>query len=228
MLLKIELSKDFDKLNWTFIQKMLTTVGFSPPWVRSVMSLISSTLFSILVNGIPSTPFPPSRGIRQEDPLSPFLFVLMVEGLGRSIKNALQSQQLRVQEALKIKSLLNEISEASVASINNVKSQIFFFHTPYITQSSIARIFEFSVASLPSKYLDAPITDSALEHSSWKLLLEKLETRLFSWTYRALNMASRLVLVKVVLQSMPLYIFSVLAAPKWVLKKIKNLQRIFL
>jgi len=66
---------------------------------------------------------------------------------------------------------------------------------------------------------------SALKHFSWKILLEKLEARLLLWTHRALNMASRLVLIKVVLHSMPLYLFSILAAPKWVLKEIKKLQR---
>lgn len=72
------------------------------------------------------------------------------------------------------------------------------------------------------------MTDTALKHSSWQLLLEKLEAPLSSWTYRALNMGSRLVLIKVVLQSMPLYLFSVLVVPKWVLKKIKHLQRTFM
>jgi len=58
--------------------------------------------------------------------------------------------------------------------------------------------------------------------------LERLESRLLLWTHRSLNMASRLVLIKAVLQSMPLYLFSILAAPKWVLKAIKKLQRNFL
>eukprot|EP00253_Pinus_taeda_P019617 PITA_19617 len=91
MILKIDLSKAFDKLSWTYIQKMLNAFGFDPMWVRWVHSLISSTFFSILINGIPSRPFSPSRGIRQGDPLSPFLFVLMAEGLGRLIKQALHS-----------------------------------------------------------------------------------------------------------------------------------------
>ena len=112
------------------------------------------------------------------------------------------------------KSLFDFFSEASSATINTAKSQIFFFHTPAMTQTSISRILGFSVASLPSKYLGAPLIDSALKHASWHLLIEKLEARLSSWTYRALNMASRLVLVKAMLQSMPLYLFSVLAAPK--------------
>jgi len=72
MLLKIDLSKAFDKLSWTFIQKMFSAFGFSPPWVIWVIILISSTLFSILVNGIPSNPFHPFRGIRQGDPLPSF------------------------------------------------------------------------------------------------------------------------------------------------------------
>eukprot|EP00253_Pinus_taeda_P016954 PITA_16954 len=133
-----------------------------------------------------------------------------------------------VQEACILKSLLSNFSDASGALINRVKSQIFFFNTPAPTQKSIARILGFTIASLPSKYLRAPLIASALKHSSWKDLLENLEARLFLWTHRALNMASRLVLIKLVLHSMPLYLFSILAAPKWVLKEIKNLQCNFL
>lgn len=95
MLLKLDLSKAFDKLSWTYIQHMLKAFGFCSMWIRWILSLITSTHFSILVNGFPSRSFKPSRGIRQGDPLSPFLFVLMAEGLGRHIKHALHSQQLK-------------------------------------------------------------------------------------------------------------------------------------
>lgn len=53
------------------------------------MRIISLSFFSILVNEIPSTPFQPTKGIRQGDPISPFLFVLMAEELGKIIKHAL-------------------------------------------------------------------------------------------------------------------------------------------
>ena len=64
MLLKLDLSKAFDKLSWNYIHHMLTAFGFCSSWIRWIMSLITSTHFSILVNGIPSRPFNPSRGIR--------------------------------------------------------------------------------------------------------------------------------------------------------------------
>jgi len=254
MLLKIDLSKAFDSISWEYMHKILQAFGFAPSWIRWISSLISSSFFSILINGIPSPTFRPSRGIHQGDPISPFLFVILAEGLGRSIKEALLLHQLKglafhqtptfshqqfvddnmvfghpsVQEARSLKSILTDFSEASGALINKVKSQIFFFNTPPTTQKAIARILGFSIATLPSKYLGSPLFAMALKHSSWNSLLEKLEARLSLWTHRALNMASWLVLIKVVLQSMPLYLFSILAAPKWVLKAIKQLQRNFL
>lgn len=57
MLLKIDLSKAFDSLSWMYIQKTLSAFGFSLTWIHWVMSLISSSFFSILINGIPSSPF---------------------------------------------------------------------------------------------------------------------------------------------------------------------------
>eukprot|EP00253_Pinus_taeda_P010928 PITA_10928 len=133
-----------------------------------------------------------------------------------------------VQEACKLKSILSDFSDAFGACINKSKSQFFFFHTPPITQASIARILGFSIASLPSKYLGAPMIASALKHSSCKILLEKLEACISSWTFRALNMASHLVLIKEIRQSVPPYLFTVMATAKWVLKAIKNVQRNFL
>lgn len=173
----------------------------------------------------------------------------MAEGLAHSIKDAMSSQKIRglsfpntpafthqqfvddnmlfghpsVQEARKFNSLLTEFLEASGAKINKAKSQILFFHTPAVTQDSIALIFGFSIAVLTSRYLGAPMTDSTLKHSSWRMLLKKLEARLSSWTHKALNMVGRLVLIKAVLQSIPLHLFSILVAPKWVLKEIKHL-----
>ena len=65
MILKLDLSKAFDKLSWFFIEKILLSFGFSQDWAQWILSLLSSYFFSILVNGSPSSTFSPSRGIHQ-------------------------------------------------------------------------------------------------------------------------------------------------------------------
>jgi hypothetical protein len=95
MLLKLDLSKAFDRLSWHYMKALLEAFNFSKEWISWIMNLISSTFFSILVNGVPSQPFSPTRGIRQGDPLSPFLFVIMAEGLGRYIKASIQNGSLQ-------------------------------------------------------------------------------------------------------------------------------------
>ena len=102
------------------------------------------------------------------------------------------------------------------------------FNTLKITKKNILRILEFFEGVLPSKYLVVPLADSTIIQISWKELLDKIKKKLSQWTFRALNLPSRLTLVKLVLQAMPLYLFSMLVAPKYVIKQIRNIQRTFL
>jgi hypothetical protein len=86
MLLKLDLAKAYDKLNCSFLKEVLRAYGFKHDWVKWINNLISTTFFSILVNGSPSSNFQSSHGLRQGDPLPPFLFILLAEGLGRNVK----------------------------------------------------------------------------------------------------------------------------------------------
>jgi len=95
MLLKLGLSKYFDKLSWQYMEDLLLDFGFSKDWIYWIMNLISSTFLSIPVNGVSSQPFSPTRGIRQGDPLSPFIFFIMEEGLGCYIKASIQNGSLQ-------------------------------------------------------------------------------------------------------------------------------------
>eukprot|EP00253_Pinus_taeda_P001536 PITA_01536 len=86
MIIQLDLAKAYDKLSWAYIRAILKAYGFDQNWIRWVMALVTSTSFSILLNGAPLRTFTPSRGLRQGDSLSLFLFVFMMEGLGRAIK----------------------------------------------------------------------------------------------------------------------------------------------
>jgi hypothetical protein len=94
MLLKLDISIYFDKLSWAYIKSLILSLGFSHEWVVWILNLTSSAFFSILIIVVPSHPFSPSHGIRQGYPMSPFLFIIMVEGLSCFIKVSIVDKSL--------------------------------------------------------------------------------------------------------------------------------------
>lgn len=91
MAIKIDLEKAFDRLEWGFIRQTLIYFKFPLDWILLIMSCISSSNLSILLNGDHLDPFHPSRGIRQGDPLSPYIFILCMEYLAWLIQEEVSS-----------------------------------------------------------------------------------------------------------------------------------------
>lgn len=87
MIIKIDLEKAFNSLEWGFIKFMMEYTAFRNHLVRLIMSCISTSNLSIIINGNPSHSFKPSRGIRQRDPISPYLFILCMECLSILIEH---------------------------------------------------------------------------------------------------------------------------------------------
>lgn len=128
---------------------------------------------------------PPSQGIWQGDPLSPFFFVILIEGLSRLIHKSREEGKIKglhplpsipatthqqfvddtmlhgtptVKEARAFKHILYLFSKALGMEINHAKSTIFFFNTHLAIQNHLTNILGFRIGTLPSKYLGAPLT----------------------------------------------------------------------
>ena len=88
MVRKLDLAKAFDRVNWNFLRLVLLQIGVSVDGVKWIMGCVSSSNFSIIFNDTPSNFFSDSRGIRQGWPLSPLLFILVIEGFSIIIIDA--------------------------------------------------------------------------------------------------------------------------------------------
>lgn len=88
MMFKVDFEKAFDSLNWDFLDSIMAQMGFGKIWRGWIFGCLKSAYGSVLVNGSPTKEFEIKKGLRQGDPLSPFLFILAAEALHVSILEA--------------------------------------------------------------------------------------------------------------------------------------------
>jgi hypothetical protein len=93
--IKTDMAKAYDRVEWDFLQATLDSMGFPKNITNIIMKCVTSVTFSILINGVPSKTFSPQRGLRQGDPLSPYLFIISAYVLSGLITRAQNNKLIK-------------------------------------------------------------------------------------------------------------------------------------
>ncbi|GJX54257.1 putative RNA-directed DNA polymerase, eukaryota, reverse transcriptase zinc-binding domain protein [Tanacetum coccineum] len=241
MFLKVDFEKAFDSLNWLFLFCVLEQMGFSSKWRTWIHSCLDSAFASVLVNGSPTKEFKIQRGLRQGDPLSPFLFILAIEALNVALLEATNKNIFRgikvgkdkihishlqfVDDALimgewsrdnakNLSRILTCFHLASGLKVNFNKSKLFGVGISTVDLHSLASFIGFLASQLPFTYLGLPIGANMSRCFNWNPLIERFHKRLSKWKSMTLFISGRLTLTKSVLGSLGVYYFSTFKAPK--------------
>ncbi|WMV59774.1 hypothetical protein MTR67_053159 [Solanum verrucosum] len=257
ILCKLDIEKAYDHVNWNYLWKVLSEMGFGRKWVNWIKFCVSIVKFSIITNGSPEGFFQSQRGLRQGDPMSPFLFLLAMEGLNYMVRKANEMGWIRgfgahtnrannmevthllyaddslvfcgaeVSQIRHLRAILTIFEGISGLHVNWQKSCLFPVNQVNDMQG-LADNLGCQVASLPTKYLGMPLGAKNKKLEVWSEVLERSERKLTRWKSQYISLGGRLTLIKSVLDALPTYMLSLFPLPKSIGKKLNKLRRVFL
>ncbi|KAL0284293.1 UNVERIFIED_CONTAM: Retrovirus-related Pol polyprotein from type-2 retrotransposable element R2DM [Sesamum angustifolium] len=252
--INVDLRKAFDSVSWTFLSRVLHGYGFPPLFISWIMECVSTTSFSVALNGSLHGHFPGKKGLRQGDPMSPALFLLCMEYFSRLIKRSTTNSDFNFHpkcEKLKITHLLfaddlmlfsrgdlpsirilmeclQEFRDVSGLAVNNAKSNIFTAGIQNDTLDEALAMTDFARGHMPVRYLGIPLAAQRLSVTDYSPLVDQIAGCIRKWTAKSLSFAGRLELIRSVLQGVECFWLQVFPLPMAVIEKIHRLCRAFL
>ncbi|KAL9672560.1 hypothetical protein QQ045_028811 [Rhodiola kirilowii] len=255
LIVKLDFSKAYDSVSWEYLDQIQQRMGFGVKWRQWIHECISTPKLAVLINGSPTKEFSMERGLRQGDPLSPFLFLIAAEGLSRMLSKAKELGILRgvewvkegermnhlqyaddtiifcdaeMEEIKTLRRILKSFEAASGLRINFTKSKCVGIGVKEDEVQGFAKELGCDTGCLPMEYLGIPVGANPGRVKTWEPIINKFKMRLALWKSSNLSMAGRLVLVKAALCNLPVYYTSLFKMPVQVVAQLERLQRRFL
>lgn len=253
-ILKVDFAKAFDTVDWDFLLDLLEPRGFGSRWVSWIKAILVSSKASILINGEPNGYVRYQRGLRQGDPFSPLLFVLVTDTLCAMFAHAFQSKVLvgvplgefgsmcnlhyaddliiistsGLEDLRIIKLILFVFEGMSGLATNLEKTCLYYSSRGGLSSNEAAATLNCAVDLLLVTYLGIPISSRRPRRQDWEGLINKVRRRLSTWKTQHLSRGGCLTLVNSILSPIPTYWMSIFRLPTWVLKKLESIRRDFL
>nr|GFA80938.1 RNA-directed DNA polymerase, eukaryota [Tanacetum cinerariifolium] len=239
MIFKVDFEKAFDSVRWDYLDDVLAKFGFGDKWRGWIHGCLNNAKGSILVSSSPTTEFQFYKGLKQGDPLSPFLFILIMESLHLSFKNVENAgiyKGISIDNSFTLSHLfyvddvvfVGKWSHSNILTIVNVlkffflasglkinlhKSNLMGIGVPHNGVTLAAESLGYLSFSNPFKFPGVKVGGIMSRHGSWADVTDKLSSRLSKWKLKTLSIGGRLTLIKSVLTSLPLYHMSIFKCP---------------
>ena len=251
---KLDISKAFDTLSWDYLFALLLLQGFHPTFIQWLRICITGSMISVKVNGSLEGYFRCCSGLKQGDPLSPYLFVLAMEGFTACINRATSSPDFKFHSNTKeagvshlifaddvllfcngdddsVRILLDAVGQFSAMSglhLNPSKCFSFFGNVPSATQDFAIAVSRFNRGTLPVSYLGLPLISGRLCNRDCQPLISKLCGRFEVWSNKFISQAGRAQLITAVIYGLQAHWSLYLFLPKKILNRIQGIMAKFL
>lgn len=250
--LKLDISKAYDRVEWVYLRQRLTRMGFEDKFIRWVMLCVTTVQYQVGFNGRTVGPISPKRGLRQGDPLSPYLFLLCVEGLSNSLTEAANNEEIHgckispaapaithllfaddsflffratQEETTRVKVLLNAYERLSGQAVNFQKSGVLFSaNVRRDKQLELSNILEVHNDLSDGRYLGLPSLIGRSKKKVFNFIKDRVAKKIQAWNSKTLSRGGKTVLIKNVAQTIPSYCMSCFKVPKTLAQEIERLM----